>query len=530
MTKQNNNFNFWVPVSIEKGTEEGQPMKVSGVCSSEATDTDGEDLNPSGFDFQPLLDKGFFNYNHKGNTDPGAIIGEPTAARLIADQNQLYVEGFLYPNEAGKRTYDLAVTLEKHSPNRRLGWSIEGQVVERDRLNPKKVLRAIITGVAITPMPKNPNTFVNIMKGEYSEPFVESEAKTCPECDHDQLIDGKCIECGYQEGDLDKSMDTENMAPTRPESVEGKKQPKINNEDDINKSDIYHQILSKGYSNDPIILDQIYNLIQKQQMTTNNTIEKAIESSFEMLDSLIKGGDKSTMLSSETTSDDDEDDDDLEKGLIASCFKYINAGMDESNCVENLVKRGVTMDIAQLTYLHCISDASANNMGDEANGNAMSFKASGSIVKGDEGSALTERRVISIIEERMNDTLSSLTQLLDKKLAPITESFQKSQEFGQRLAEFEQVIKQPIPARSITRQPIEKFQKGGDGIQLSTNSKNDMQYLSNTLLAEAERVRSNGVPNMRLEKAVADLEIVKATDFNAISTELKLLNINLIQN
>ena len=56
-----------------------------------------------------------------------------------------------------------------------MGFSIEGQAIERDVLNPKRVLKARITGVAITQCPKNPNTLMNIIKGEYADEFVEGQ-------------------------------------------------------------------------------------------------------------------------------------------------------------------------------------------------------------------------------------------------------------------------------------------------------------------------------------------------------------------
>jgi hypothetical protein len=46
-------------------------------------------------------------------------------------------------------------------------------VIERDSLNPKIIKKAKITGCAITHMPKNSNTFMEIVKGEYED--------ACPE-------------------------------------------------------------------------------------------------------------------------------------------------------------------------------------------------------------------------------------------------------------------------------------------------------------------------------------------------------------
>ena len=168
-----NKFNFFVPLEIEKGGEDGKLVKISGVASTDAQDSDEETLIPAGFDFGPLLKSGFFNWNHQARTTSKAICGEPTAAKIIDNGKGFFIEGVLYPNEEGRNVVELAETLMKHSPNRRLGFSIEGQALERDILNPKRVTRARITGVAITQSPKNPNTLMNIIKGEYSEEVVE---------------------------------------------------------------------------------------------------------------------------------------------------------------------------------------------------------------------------------------------------------------------------------------------------------------------------------------------------------------------
>lgn len=175
---QQNKFNFFIPLNIEKGGEDGKLVKISGVASTDAKDSDGETLIPAGFDFQPLLQSGFLNWNHQARTTSKAICGEPTAAKIINDGKDFYIEGVLYPNEEGKNVVELAETLQKHSPNRRLGFSIEGQAIERDILNPKRVVRARITGVAITQSPKNPNTLMNIIKGEYQDEFIEDNERS----------------------------------------------------------------------------------------------------------------------------------------------------------------------------------------------------------------------------------------------------------------------------------------------------------------------------------------------------------------
>lgn len=169
-------FAFWCP--IEK-SEDLDPttgetiMKLGGIASTSDEDSDGEFLDPKGFDIKPLVESGVVNWHHQAKGQPGAIIGEPIKAEIRPEG--LYIETKLYPSsKIACDVWELAKTLERDSKNRRLGYSIEGKVVKRksnDVNSPdyKKIEKAIITGVAVTHQPKNPKTFANIIKGEIDE-------------------------------------------------------------------------------------------------------------------------------------------------------------------------------------------------------------------------------------------------------------------------------------------------------------------------------------------------------------------------
>jgi len=163
------NFRFWVPIDdITKATDKDGKvvMKLGGIASTNSKDTDGENLDPAGFDISYLKDRGIVNWNH--NKSPEAIIGEPTKAEIT--KKGLYIESELYPdNELANKVYELATTLKKNSKTRRLGYSIEGKATLRDPLNPSSVKKAMITNVALTISPKNPDSIVDIIKGEFHE-------------------------------------------------------------------------------------------------------------------------------------------------------------------------------------------------------------------------------------------------------------------------------------------------------------------------------------------------------------------------
>lgn len=184
MTRSNiDKFTFWCPLDIQKSIvdpETGQEvMRLGGIASTSDEDSDGEFLDPKGFDIKPLINSGMVNWHHQAKGQPAAIIGEPTKAEIRPEG--LYIETDLYPSsQIARDVWELAQTLEKDSKTRRLGYSIEGKVVKRksnDKNSPdyKRIVKAIITGVAITHQPKNPKTFANIIKGEIDDEEEEVE-------------------------------------------------------------------------------------------------------------------------------------------------------------------------------------------------------------------------------------------------------------------------------------------------------------------------------------------------------------------
>ena len=182
-TNLEDKFTFWCPLEkaqdIDPTTGESV-MKLGGIASTSDEDSDGEFLDPKGFDIKPLIESGMVNWHHQAKGQPATIIGEPTKAEIRPEG--LYIETELYPSsEIACEVWKLAETLEKDSKTRRLGYSIEGKVVKRksnDKNSPdyKKIVKAIITGVAITHQPKNPKTFANIIKGEIDD-FDDEEEK-----------------------------------------------------------------------------------------------------------------------------------------------------------------------------------------------------------------------------------------------------------------------------------------------------------------------------------------------------------------
>lgn len=176
-------FNIFVPLDIiEKGEKDkdGLPeeLLISGIASTSkyGKDKDGQILDPNGFDFSPLLSTGFFNMEHSyiKTKDPSMIIGEPTNA--FVKNNDFYIEGKLYKeNPKAVALYKLGQTLKKAGSSRKIGYSIEGSIVEKDPLNPNYIKKSIISHCAVTLSPKCEGTQMLIKAGDSYETQKDSD-------------------------------------------------------------------------------------------------------------------------------------------------------------------------------------------------------------------------------------------------------------------------------------------------------------------------------------------------------------------
>ncbi len=152
-------FQFDIEASLfEKTNSKGESEYwIGGVCTTDHVDQEGERLLQEGLDFAPFLDHGYFNDNH--SKDTGAAVGKPTMAELrtLPDGHKgWYVEGQLYDNPRAKSIRELANELERSGDgNRKLGFSVEGAILDRDPDNPATVRRAIVREVAVTRCPVN---------------------------------------------------------------------------------------------------------------------------------------------------------------------------------------------------------------------------------------------------------------------------------------------------------------------------------------------------------------------------------------
>jgi hypothetical protein len=157
-------FKFFAPLSFfEKASgPRGMRRRIAGIISTDILDKQGEIVVQKGLNFKPFLESGWFNDNHSKDTD--SPLGYPTGVRRFqkgellpdgqtADANGTWAEGWMVDTPRANRIWDLGRALAKAGNERRLGFSIEGDVVRRTGPNRKTVAEAIVKHTAITNCP-----------------------------------------------------------------------------------------------------------------------------------------------------------------------------------------------------------------------------------------------------------------------------------------------------------------------------------------------------------------------------------------
>lgn len=132
---------------------------IGGYCSTESLDRQEEVVVAKGLDFSEFVAWGWFNDNHKQGTSE--VLGYPKLARL-AKGNRWWTEGNLLTGYSNAdKIWELAKALKKSGAPRKLGFSIEGKVRQRDGGN--RIVRATVRNVAITNCPVNTDCSWDIM-------------------------------------------------------------------------------------------------------------------------------------------------------------------------------------------------------------------------------------------------------------------------------------------------------------------------------------------------------------------------------
>ena len=238
-----NRFNFVITCDIddesfEKATKGSKAdryksMIVSGLASDNSVDQEGQTLYPSGYDFSDFLTKGLINLEHFSSrkSDPTAWIGEPIDAYVKGEQ--FFIKAKLWEkSEKARAFYDTAIAMKESGSTRRPGFSIEGKSLEKDPYNQNRILKAKILHAAVTVAPVNSNSWLEIVKGQqaqdYIEPVIEKKYEDQPYLFQYELEDGSMIcinkdmSIKVTKSPMRKAMDTGSISPLMPESLDGK--------------------------------------------------------------------------------------------------------------------------------------------------------------------------------------------------------------------------------------------------------------------------------------------------------------------
>jgi hypothetical protein len=172
-----NKWRFYMSCERDEELVKGERKRlIRGVASTESQDRHKEELILSGMDFSNYLEKGHLNWDHmKG---PQYILGKPLDARIVTDGSTLrkdlkgpafYHLCELYDSEPGRAAWDL-MKAEENDPKRKLGFSVEGAILE---VSGNKLLKTRVDDVALTPTPANTDTFAEFVKSlTASEPSM----------------------------------------------------------------------------------------------------------------------------------------------------------------------------------------------------------------------------------------------------------------------------------------------------------------------------------------------------------------------
>ena len=182
-------FAVWAPIDIAKAAPNGgdaEPMtaRIGGIISRETKDQQGETLSQNGVDWSYFLDKGWFNYEHRSG--PDNVLGHPETVTSVTVDGKpaTRVEGVLYLAKAKAREiYETAQAMQKAGAKRSLGFSVEGQVVQRDPSSPSRIVKAKVLNVAITAHPVHPDARLELLVRSLTAAGVGYQTPSAPSTD-----------------------------------------------------------------------------------------------------------------------------------------------------------------------------------------------------------------------------------------------------------------------------------------------------------------------------------------------------------
>jgi len=158
-------FSCWSPLDLSKAKEDDGALEIEGIASSEAVDESGEVILQEGLDFSYALKRGVFNLEHLSG--PKYVLGHPSKifTTTVDGKRATGVRGVLYTKKQEvKEIIETAQAMKSAGGGRTLGFSIEGNVLERDKRNPKVIKKARVLNISITSSPCNADATMKLVK------------------------------------------------------------------------------------------------------------------------------------------------------------------------------------------------------------------------------------------------------------------------------------------------------------------------------------------------------------------------------
>lgn len=261
--RMQDSYQVFVPIEDHElmksvDVDENGDYIVQGVMTSDASDEEDDSITPEGMDCSYFLEKGWVKYEH-GNK-PEQFIGEPMEVRvgrfehptLMKAVNGIFVKAKLFASRAmTKSAIEAMQDLQKSNTKRRMGWSIEGSVKERDKTG--KIVKSVLRNVVLTMNPVNTTTWAELAK---------SFAK-----DHELTID--------MPDTVEKAMDTAGAKAITRQSLEGA-QPKEKDEQqewiDLFRSVVKKALVEKSFRDD---------FLESRELAEHQAFTAALEKGFD---------------------------------------------------------------------------------------------------------------------------------------------------------------------------------------------------------------------------------------------------------
>jgi len=155
--------------------ETDELWKFAGIASDETEDAEGDTILRKSLDLTYASRRGYVNWDHK--REPELQLGFLTKAELVSGKDietlkkkldvdlpktaSVYVEGTLYKYvPKAEAVYNMMKSIT--DPTRGPGMSLDGAMARE--VTSGDVVKAFVRGVAITPIPAQPNTLCRLVK------------------------------------------------------------------------------------------------------------------------------------------------------------------------------------------------------------------------------------------------------------------------------------------------------------------------------------------------------------------------------